>query len=209
MLKKQAKEITGGLSNPSKMPCKSYSLPAENCKTGSKLRLIAGSVCSNCYACKGCYAWSNTQKALRKRLDSLDNSLWVDAMVTLIGNDPFFRWHDSGDIQSIGHLAMIIQVCHRTPDTKHWLPTKEKKLIKQWLKSNELPNNLTVRLSAAMVDGQPPQVAVDFNRFLSTSTSHSKTPIGTECEAYKNGNECGDCRKCWDKSVQNISYKLH
>jgi len=24
-----------------------------------------------------------------------------------------------------------------------------------------------------------------------------------------NSNKCGDCRLCWDKSVDNVSYKLH
>jgi hypothetical protein len=44
MNKKEAKEITGSLTQTSKMPGKSYSLPAWECKTGSKLRKIKGSV---------------------------------------------------------------------------------------------------------------------------------------------------------------------
>ena len=50
---KQAKEITGSLTRTSKMPGLSYSLPAWECKTGSKLRKIKGSVCASCYALKG------------------------------------------------------------------------------------------------------------------------------------------------------------
>ena len=34
---KEAKEITGGLSNPSKMPGKAYSIPASRCHVGSRL----------------------------------------------------------------------------------------------------------------------------------------------------------------------------
>ena len=37
MLKKEAKEITGGLSKPSKMPGPAYNLPAVACITGAKL----------------------------------------------------------------------------------------------------------------------------------------------------------------------------
>ena len=37
MLKKEAKEITGGLSAPSKMPGPAYNLPATECITGAKL----------------------------------------------------------------------------------------------------------------------------------------------------------------------------
>ena len=52
---KDAKEITGSLTRTSKMPGLSYSLPAWECKTGSKLRLIPDSVCSMCYALKNNY----------------------------------------------------------------------------------------------------------------------------------------------------------
>ena len=49
---KEAKQITGSLTRTSKMPGLSYSLPAWECKTGSKLRKIKGSVCASCYALK-------------------------------------------------------------------------------------------------------------------------------------------------------------
>ena len=51
----EAKKITGSLTRTSKMPGLSYSLPAWECKTGSKLRKIKGSVCASCYALKGNY----------------------------------------------------------------------------------------------------------------------------------------------------------
>ena len=41
------------LSRTSKMPCESISLDARQCKTGSKLAKIPGSVCNGCYALKG------------------------------------------------------------------------------------------------------------------------------------------------------------
>ena len=44
MLKKEAREITGGLSKPSKMPGPAHNLPAQACKTGAKLVKIPGSV---------------------------------------------------------------------------------------------------------------------------------------------------------------------
>jgi len=46
----EALKIVGGLSKPSKMPGWAYGLPAAECKTGSKLVKIPGSVCSGCYA---------------------------------------------------------------------------------------------------------------------------------------------------------------
>ncbi len=52
MLKKEAKQITGGLSAPGKMPGPSYNLPAWACITGSKLAKIPGTICNKCYAKK-------------------------------------------------------------------------------------------------------------------------------------------------------------
>ena len=60
------------------------------------------------------------------------------------------------------------------------------------------------QIVAANVDGAPPK------GFKLTSTSHKHgEPIGQECIAYKQDNECRDCRACWDSEVQNISYKNH
>ena len=52
---KEAIKITEGFTRTSKMPGLSYSLPAWECKTGSKLRQVKGSVCASCYALKGNY----------------------------------------------------------------------------------------------------------------------------------------------------------
>ena len=41
----EAREFVGGLSNASKMNCKSYGLPAQACKVGGKLRKVKGSTC--------------------------------------------------------------------------------------------------------------------------------------------------------------------
>ena len=55
MLIKEAKKIIISLSKPDKMPGYAYGIPAPECKTGSKLRLIPNSVCAGCYAMKGNY----------------------------------------------------------------------------------------------------------------------------------------------------------
>ena len=46
---KEAWQLVGGLSKPSKMPGWSIGIPAKECKTGAKLRLIPNSVCEGCY----------------------------------------------------------------------------------------------------------------------------------------------------------------
>ena len=54
---KKAKALTGGgiTSKNKKMPFYNYDLSAWDCKKGSQLRKVAGSVCSDCYAMKGNY----------------------------------------------------------------------------------------------------------------------------------------------------------
>ena len=127
MLLNKAKEITGSLSKPSKMPGHAYGLPAKECKTGGKLQKVKGSTCYGCYALKGCYVFKVVQDAQYKRLKAIRHPLWVRAMTMQIANKKtkFFRWHDSGDIQDLKHLAKIFEVAKRTPGIAHWLPTRE------------------------------------------------------------------------------------
>lgn len=217
MNKEEAIEITGGLSRTTKMPCNSISLPAKNCHMGSKLVSLKGSVCEGCYALKGKYRFPNVKTALTKRLDKLYHPQWVEAMVLLIGKAKYFRWHDSGDIQSIMHLTNIMEVARLTPDCQHWLPTREYKMVEDYVESYGLiPKNMFVRLSAIMVDGNTPDKLVEFlsdfqnvEGFIgvsSVSKLHNESP--DNCPAYSQGGKCGTCRKCWSNHY-NITYPLH
>ena len=192
-----AKKITGSLTRTSKMPGLSYSLPAWECKTGSKLRKIKNSVCSMCYALKGNYTRYKAIKAAQYvRLDSLKNSLWVAAMVAQIKRQKFFRWHDAGDVQDLDHLKNIYEVCKLTPQIKHWMPTRE-----AWVKDHldSKPANLVIRFSPQMI-GQ---------KNNSWPNSSMVVLKDASCPAPSQGNSCGDCRACWDPKVKIVSYGKH
>jgi hypothetical protein len=198
---KEAKAITGSLTRTSKMPGLSYSLPAWECKTGSKLRNIKNSVCASCYALKGNYTRYPAIKAAQYvRLEALKDQRWIAAMVAQVIRQKFFRWHDAGDIQSMEHLYKIFRVCELTPETSHWMPTREAQFLKQ-VKSEEVPKNLIIRMSSHMVDQAP----VKFWPWTSTVTSGQDA----SCPAPNQGNSCGDCRQCWDRSTPNVSYGKH
>ncbi len=203
MLKKEARKITGGLSAPSKMPGPAYNLPAVACITGAKLVKIPGSVCHGCYALKGRYRFSNVRMALARRLESLKHPRWVDAMVTLIKGEPWFRWHDSGDLQSAWHLKQIFEVCKRTPDTQHWLPTREARIL-NLMDPDIIPTNLIIRMSSHMIDQKP----VTFWPWTST-VSTQIWPVPWRCPAQSQGNKCLTCRACWDRKVSNVTYPKH
>ena len=195
----EAWQLVGGLSKPSKMPGWSIGIPAKECKTGSKLRLIPDSVCNKCYALKGCYVFKVVQEAQYKRLEAIKDPNWVTAMATLINSKKpdVFRWHDSGDVQDVQHLEKIFEVCRATPAKRHWMPTRE-----AWIKDHmaSCPDNLVVRFSSPMVDQGP------VKSWANTSTVSTKSRT---CPAPDNNNECGSCRACWDPLVKNIEYGKH
>lgn len=219
--KATARAVCGTLTQTSKMPCKSMSLPTESCITGFKMAQIEGSICSSCYADKGFYSmYANTIKPSQfARLDSVWQAMtsselamqWVTGMVSLIGTDSYFRWHDSGDLQGLAHLELIASVCEHTPGCDHWLPTREYGIVKEYIaKHGALPRNLMVRLSAMYPD-QPVKIPASLQGIanITASNVHSKgkQAHGERCNAPDNNGECGDCRVCWTDSV--VSYELH
>ena len=200
MLKREAREITGGLSKPSKMPGYAYNLPAQACITGQRLALVPGSVCAGCYALKGRYRFTNVKDALRRRLAALGDPRWIRAMVVLITGERWFRWHDSGDLQSPDHLKAIFEVCNQTPLTSHWLPTRERKFF-NLMQPEVVPKNLIIRQSSHMIN-QAPVKSWPWSSTVVDDGSHS-------CPAARQGNQCGSCRACWDRTVPNVSYGKH
>jgi hypothetical protein len=198
------------LSNTSKMPCKSYSLPAVNCITGSKLAKIEGTPCSTCYAAKGNYRWSNVTAAMVQRLSLIDKPQWEDAMVALIGRQKseYFRWHDSGDIQSIGHLNKIFNIAERLPHIAFWLPTLEYGFVKRVALQRPIPSNLTIRLSSTQINRQRNSTMP--TSFITTQPDViHHDPAVHLCPAQSQDGKCGDCRACWNREVATIAYIEH
>ena len=131
--------------------------------------------------------------------------LFRSEQIKKVEKSGFFRWHDSGDLQGKMHFAAIVRVAKALTDIRFWLPTKEKAIVSEYIaRGHTLPDNLVVRVSSAMLDQQP------LTRFDNTCTVNANNPpIGLECQAYKQGGKCGECRSCWDKAIPNISYPLH
>lgn len=200
--------IVGGLSKPSKMPGWAYGIPAQACKVGSLLRTVKGSTCSKCYALKGMYVFPNVRAAQSRRMESLSSPVWILAMTELISRRtkkvPFFRWHDSGDIQNVDHLEKIVQIAKNLPRVSFWLPTREVAIVKEWLRENPsgFPINLVVRISAPMIGRTPEKIP-------GTVGSSVEDSSGFQCPAPTQGNACGDCRACWSPKVENVSYHAH
>lgn len=206
----ELEKAVGGLSNPSKMPGFSYGIPASECLLGSILRQKTGSTCSKCYALKGMYVFPCVKNAQARRLKILRENLpaWTQNMVALLSRklekrEKVFRWHDSGDLQSVAHLGAIVEIARALPSVKFWLPTRERGMVAEWRKANgTLPRNLVVRVSAAMVGQNPPSI----EGTLSSTVGYYD---GIQCPAYSQGGQCGECRMCWNPHIHSVNYPLH
>lgn len=206
---KQAKECAGSLGKPSKMPGFAYGISAFNCITGSKLAKIEGSVCHGCYARKANYKYPSVVLAHAKREANLGSAEWQQAMILQIeksGTD-YFRWHDSGDLQNVGHLFAIVNIANALPSVRFWLPTKEKGMLSTAKRLGlVIPDNLTIRLSAAMVDSDK------VNRELTGNVSlvqHEAQLSGFHCKAPSQAGKCESCRACWQRDIETIVYFKH
>ena len=227
---------TLGLSKASKMPCQSWSLEAFNTCAGA-IDSDGNEVdaCKGCYARGGNYRFPNVAAVRIFNKQDWKRDAWCDDMVQALDNDRYFRWFDSGDMYSLGLAFKILEVMQRTPWCKHWLPTREAKVVKDYkTKYGEIPSNLCIRVSATMIGDKP------IKGYNNTSTVHRKGSevFGKECLAYRTNidsrvltelqytefkkldkpnkakskidiGHCGDCRACWSKEVNNISYPLH
>lgn len=219
---KEANSITGhksGLGRTSKMPGYSTAISAHDCKMGVKLAKIEGTICSRCYALKGNYQFPDVRAGHARRLQAISDPRWVEGMAFLIDRrciltDPdlaYFRWFDSGDLQSLEHLIKIFAVARLTPQVSHWLATREIGFLRKYdrlVKHSLQPypsTNMIVRVSSNMVGQEPlkrtPSWAV-------TSTVDWKNAPRT-CPSLSQGNACLTCRACWDASVPNVNYLGH
>jgi len=219
--KKSALLAVGSLSDTSKMPGKSWGINADVCKTGGKLAKIAGSICSTCYANKGFYtlypAVKRAQDArmaffeaseLSASFDAVNNShTWTAAMIKLVSTESFFRWFDSGDLQSVEMLMAIVEVARATPNTRHWLATRERGFVKAWLAAgNTWTENLVCRISATYFDETP---ANKLTPWSSMAHKGEANAAAWNCPAPSQGGSCGDCRACWSQDVALVTYHAH
>lgn len=225
---KLAQSEAGAISTRnSKMPGSTFAISAKHCKVGGKLAQVEGSTCHRCYALKiqnmrpsVDQGWiANLEKA--QSLIERDATRWIAFMAFQITKaaektgQPFHRWFDSGDLQSMAMLEAIAQIAIATPNVSHWLPTREAKLVREYLTQNgSFPPNLVVRVSATMIGDAP------ISGYSHTSTVHRKgsATVGHVCPSTSaehramrsdNAANCGDCRACWSHSVGNVSYPLH
>lgn len=209
--KKHAVIAIHSLSDTSKMPGKSWGIDAKRCITGQKLATIDGTICSDCYADKGFYTmYPSVKRAQESRLEKYyeDREVWRIAMASMLVGEEWFRWFDSGDLQSAQMLRDIVWVVESTPWCRHWLATREVLFVKEFLNNGGvIPPNLVVRISAMKYNQK---IDNRLTPWSSTVHTHDADSIeGHLCPAPNQGGSCGQCRACWDTKVATVSYKKH
>jgi len=202
------------LSKTSKMPGKSWSQSAwETCPGARKDDGSPTDACSFCYALTGAYQFPGTIAARKHNEADWQKDGWVRAMVKEIKGMKYFRWFDSGDINSPILARKIWAVILETPNTQHWLPTRSYKdatILKQLRAIENLPN-VVVRYSSDSREG---------GRLDSTLYPNNSTIIQSKddfipqkgvalCRSGERAGKCGSCRACWSKSVRTVSYIHH
>ena len=209
------------LTKTSKMPGPSWSLPAHRACPRAN-----GTICDNCYASKGCYAFASTRKAQKARFEWTVQRMrttagcesWVSTMVEAIrkSGSSCFRVHDSGDMFSVAYAKAWLEVCQMLPEIKFWIPTRAWQLPKVVLPVfdpllsvlRELAKllNVTVRPSALNFGDNVPNVR---GLHAGAAVEIPDLSHAWQCPAPKQGGVCGDCRVCWDSKDIPVSYGKH
>lgn len=196
------------LSKTTKMPGRSWSLPAGSTCPGSfdKTTGEVIPVCKLCYAKSGNYTYPAVKNAREYNTQDWRRDDWVKEMINEISMESHFRWFDSGDLYHPELGRKILEVIKGTPDTKHWIPTRSHTIPRLRVildEINEQPNAIA-RFSSPDIDG-------------SYEAIHGSTVIPSEdwdttaqvCPASKQDGKCRTCRACWDKTVPTIAYIGH
>lgn len=213
MRRPQARELIGGLSDPSKIGCHSFNIPPSMCKRGAKLAAIPGTVCHSCYACQNHYAMQHTIKAMERRLRQMEDPTWPHLFAEALRGEKYFRWFDAGDLQSERMLYRICEVSRLTPHCRHWMPTREYGIVKRFLAAGgKLPDNLCVRLSLDLIDDDPAKRRIKGMPHSVVSTKALNLPEAVDCPAtFTEAKSCDAhrCHACWDRNVELINYHQH
>ena len=200
------------LSNTSKMPGKSWSLPAWETCPGARDEFDGEPVaaCSRCYALTGAYNYPATIAAREHNLDDWQKDGWVYAMVKAIGKAKYFRWFDSGDCYSPILAGKIWAVIVETPNCQHWLPSRSHKdpAIFYHLERIGRLRNAVVRYSSDSRTGE----RLDFG--LNSTIIQEEDDFIPEkgyslCRSGERGGKCGSCRACWSPAVTTVAYIAH
>jgi hypothetical protein len=221
------------LSDASKMPSLSFSLPAgESCPWAlydNVAQGVVGTICGSCYAQKGRYVMPNVANAQAVRFSWVRTCLrtaegtdaFVSTMVSAItdAGNSYFRVHDSGDFFCPAYVDAWARICAALPEVTFWFPTRTWRVLTHPKTSAQTKSvwalaltglcslgNVRVRPSALFFNAPAPMVR---NLIPGCSAGTTARDEGFTCPAASTGNTCGTCRTCFDSPETAVSYHRH
>lgn len=223
------------LSNPSKMPGRSFSLPAlKACPWAMTEPKADGApaVCAGCYARDGQYrmpnvvntqaaryAWTKECMQSYRGQQMFEGALYaaIRKLRPVKGDEHvYFRIHDSGDFFSAKYVESWIRICEALPDVRFWAPTGS------WLAADMInPGDAVPWIvhtlhwlndlpnvtvrPSATHFGDPPPRV--FGLSAGSSSGYAKAKY--HCPAPQQGGKCESCRVCWDNPKRAVDYHVH
>ena len=201
------------ISKTSKMQIKgkkvgSWSLPAGSSCPGAK----GAEVCNGCYAKKGMYRFPVVKNVREYNQKDYHKDDWVDRMVKEVVKFDYFRWFDSGDIETIELATKIHSVIIKTPNVKHWLPTRSDKVgsISPFITKIMGRNNVSVRKSADNTGVDKPERGGVISFVIkkdAIEAAHKKGIFVCPVGMYADQKSCDTCTACY--TDQKVAYVLH
>ena len=212
------------LSEPSKMPCVGFNIPALKSCPSARLvlkKFSEDSICLKCYALKGFYLFKNVAKALQDRFDFVLKSLredngdkFVEEISRQLAKKYFdkqgnkkqlknidtslFRGHDSGDLFSPKYIKAWKRVCEKFPTIRFWFPTRE------WFRESQLESlkdlaslkNVCLKPSALRMNEKAPIVdGIDAGTAVYTTTEQAEKDGHFVCPATRHEYDMG--KEAW------------
>ena len=209
------------LSTPSKLNSQAFPLPVKDSvclgrkdqKTSKLLKK-----CVKCYADnRGFYAMPGTKKVRDDNLKIIQENIqvFIFFMIAKLNRkkNKEFRWFDSGDICSLEFLKALIEVCIKTPNTTHWIPTTtwnypNQEFLDQLQILQALPN---VRLRASNPGSIPtlPKGLYPLQSVVVQEIKQKSTKELFYCPASNQAGKCGPCKACYNDKIETIAYLEH
>ena len=164
-------------------------------------------------------AWSTPLDEFPFAIANFQFHFWLFLIELLkcnkIESKDVFRWHDSGDLQGVWHLANIAKVAVLSPKVRFWLPTIEYDIVEDYLKGGGvIPKNLHIMLSAEYIDEPHAvrRVAKKLNMYSGVKNAMGVSWVTRDrkiasCPATTIRHKCLDCRECW--SSMEVVYHIH
>lgn len=160
-------------------------------------------ICTECYSCSMLKAYRrNCVPAFERNSIALaDKDLAQNDLPEIKKND-IVRIHAHGELIDGTHLNNILRIVNKNPTKIFSLYTKRVDLINSEFDKSIKPANLILVYSNPQIDAPitnaPPHFDKVFNVVRATNLNN------INCGA----NDCNSCRRCYDKTKENIIYEM-